>query len=332
MNKTNLKKILTNELNLKEAVHWKLNPSTNRIDVFVDIDLSVLKKHSKISDSFFDFDLKFGVAGGEFICSNLGLKNLNFAPNEVVGDFDCSNNQLESLIGGPKYVQGSYNCQRNRLKSLKGGPTIVYTDFNCSENELKSLEYAPKITIGMQHYNNNKLKLLHSFPYIHNGIDLSHNKLTSIKSLNKLYFSGPIYLDFNELKNLSGAPNHVTSDFSCRENNKLKSLKFCPEIIDGNFFYGNDTKVYSRRILPEKIRGEIISSGLAFKLIELLKPKEKEEKMFLEAFNKSDLIIKDPLKVTKYVLFESKLKELFSDYTWERIKSLKIKFDFMVFK
>ena len=186
-------------------------PQTNRYDYDGDLnknDLSIL-----VSEDKDGFIINFGKVTGDFNCSDLGLKSLKGAPQEVGKSFWCFRNKLTSLKGAPKEVGGFFNCSSNQLTSLEGAPKKVGGEFNCSYNQLTSLEGAPKKVGGGFYCYNNQLISLKGAPREVGGIvdgsfDCSNNKLTS----------------------LEGVPQKVGGNFYCRSNINLHSLDGIGEI------------------------------------------------------------------------------------------------------
>ena len=125
---------------------FTLNPQTNRYDYDGDLDNNKLKDF--ISEDKEGFTINFGKIKGYFDCSDLGLKSLKGAPQEVDWHFKCSKNQLTSLEGAPQKVGGHFVCFKNHLTSLEGAPQTVGGWFDVSGNQLTSLEGAPQKVDG----------------------------------------------------------------------------------------------------------------------------------------------------------------------------------------
>ena len=182
-------------------------PQTNRYDYDGDLnknDLSIL-----VSEDKDGFIINFGKVTGDFNCSDLGLKSLKGAPQEVGKSFWCFRNKLTSLEGAPKEVGGFFNCSDNQLTSLEGAPKKVGGEFNCSYNQLTSLEGAPKKVGGGFYCYNNQLISLKGAPQTVGG-DFSCYK--------------------NQLTSLEGAPQKVGGNFYCRSNINLHSLDGIGEV------------------------------------------------------------------------------------------------------
>ena len=81
--------------------------------------------------------------------------------------------------------------------------------------------------------------------YIRNGskgnLDLSRMDLTELPAIlsNVTTVGGYFACDFNKLKSLSGAPQHVVGHFFCYSN-QLESLSGAPQRVGGNFFCNNN--------------------------------------------------------------------------------------------
>lgn len=127
---------------------------------------------------------------GKFICKNMGLKNLENAPDVVEGDFDCSGNELVSLDFGPKSVGGNYFANKNKLENLDGLPSSIGQNLNLSENRISSLENlgcgnfsttsgCPTTVFGDVNLYDNDLKTLNNANLnIRGTLDVSKNELT----------------------------------------------------------------------------------------------------------------------------------------------------------
>ena len=186
-------------------------PQTNRYDYDGDLnknDLSIL-----VSEDKDGFIINFGKVTGDFNCSDLGLKSLKGAPQEVGKSFWCFRNKLTSLKGAPKEVGWNFNCSDNQLTSLEGAPQTVGRDFYCSDNQLTSLEGAPKKVGGGFYCYNNQLISLKGAPREVGGI-----------------VGGSFSCSNNKLISLEGAPQKVGGDFYCRNNPDLNSLDGIGEV------------------------------------------------------------------------------------------------------
>lgn len=180
---------------------FKLNLQTNRYDYDGDLDEEYL--YDLVSEDNNGFIINFGEITGSFDCSDLGLKSLKGAPQEVGGNFDCSWNNLTSLEGSPQIVKKGFYCSNNHLTSLERSPYTLEKNFNCSHNNLTSLKGAPH-TVG-RNFNcsyNNLASLEGSPQEVGGNFDCYHNCLTSLK----------------------GAPQTVVGNFYCDENPELNSL------------------------------------------------------------------------------------------------------------
>ena len=182
-------------------------PQTNRYDYDGDLnknDLSIL-----VSEDKDGFIINFGKVTGDFNCSDLGLKSLKGAPQEVGKSFWCFRNKLTSLEGAPKEVGGFFNCSDNQLTSLEGAPKKVGGEFNCSYNQLTSLEGAPKkVGGGFYCYNNQLISLKGAPQTVGEAFSCYKNQLTS----------------------LEGVPQKVGGNFYCRSNINLHSLDGIGEV------------------------------------------------------------------------------------------------------
>ena len=195
---------------------FTLNPQTNRYDYDGDLDNNKLKDF--ISEDKEGFTINFGKIKGYFDCSDLGLKSLKGAPQEVDWHFKCSKNQLTSLEGAPQKVGGHFVCFKNHLTSLEGAPQKVGGWFDVSGNQLTSLKGAPK-TVGWD-------------------FNCRDNSLTSLKGAPQIV-GRSFCCDNNQLTSLEGAPQKVGESFECQKN-QLTSLKGAPQLVGRNFIcYSN---------------------------------------------------------------------------------------------
>lgn len=130
------------------------------------------------------------------------LTQLNYLPNEIAGFFSCAHNQLTSLKGSPQIICGSFfDCSGNQLTSLEGGPLEVYYDYYCRDNKLTSLlGIAPMIKELNCSYNQ-----LINFDYGPEkcvGINVSFNKINTLKNLPQLSQNSLLNLENNLITNL----------------------------------------------------------------------------------------------------------------------------------
>ena len=232
---------------------FTLNPQTNRYDYDGNLGNRTLKNF--VSEDKDGFIINFGKITGEFNCSELGLKSLKGAPQEVGGDFWCDGNQLTSLEGAPTEIGGDFGCNSSQLTSLEGAPKIVGKDFSCTYNQLTSLKGASqKVGGGFFCYGNNLTSLEGAPRDVDGWFDCSYNQLTSLKGA-----PTEVGIDFicsdNLLTSLEGAPQTVGRDFYCL-NNQLTSLKGAPQIVGGNFNCYNNFNLHSLEGIGE-VKGDI---------------------------------------------------------------------------
>lgn len=158
------------------------------------------------------------VKNGRFIVK---LKRIN-------GNFNCAGQGLVTLEGGPEYVEGNFWCGSNPLKNLKHGPKYVGGIYDCAECYLTSLK---------------SLELTE----IHDELNVSYNKLTSLKSLPRL-IHGDLYAEHNKLTSFKDMPV-VKKDIHAGHNpfETLKGLIFADDsIVDfGSFLEHRLTKTES---------------------------------------------------------------------------------------
>ena len=195
------------EINKLKSI-FTFNPQTNRYDYDGNLGNMILKNF--VSEDKDGFIINFGKITGEFNCSELGLRSLKGAPQEVGGDFYCSGNQLTSLKGAPIEVGGDFLCHCNpNLHSLEGAPQKVGRDFSCTYNQLTSLKGAPT-EVGRDFI-------------------CSDNLLTSLEGAPHTV-GRDFYCLNNQLTSLKGAPQKVDGGFTCSNNFSLHSLEGIGEV------------------------------------------------------------------------------------------------------
>ena len=163
---------------------------------------------------------------GNFIVNSSKLTNLEFAPVYVKDSFHVSDSELTSLEGGPKVVNLTYNCSRNKLTNFKGAPrtcavieatenlitslvglpstlgTMKRTGYlDVSNNSLTDLNHCPLMYNGKFKCKLNQLTSLDGCPNHLNQLDVSNNRLTSLKGIHK-YFKNGNLTDLNISGNL----------------------------------------------------------------------------------------------------------------------------------
>ena len=181
------------EINRLKSI-FTLNPQTNRYDYDGNLDSNILSTF--VSEDRDEFIINFGKITGDFNCSDLGLKSLKGAPQEVGRNFNCSWNKLTSLEGAPTEVGGSFSCSGNQLTSLKGAPQKVGGGFWCYINRLISLEGAPQKVGEFFDCSYNQLTSLKGAPKTVDGnFDCCKNfNLHSLEGIGEV--KGTIYKDF----------------------------------------------------------------------------------------------------------------------------------------
>lgn len=112
----------------------------------------------------------------------------------------------------------NYNCSGAGIKTLKGGPTHIGAVFNCADNELTSLEHAPffgsmqvdgTITGASVAASNNKISLLCELRGEVNYLDLSSNRIESLKNFPKCRIADLTYNDVSDANELRHIPKEV---------------------------------------------------------------------------------------------------------------------------
>ena len=232
---------------------FTLNPQTNRYDYDGNLGNRILKNF--VSEDKDGFIINFGKITGEFNCSELGLKSLKGAPQEVGGDFWCDGNQLTSLEGAPTEIGGDFGCNSSQLTSLEGAPKTIGESFYCYNNQLTSLKGAPqKVGGGFFCYGNNLTSLEGAPRDVDGWFDCYYNCLTSLKGAPTEVGRDFICSD-NQLTSLEGAPKTVGRDFYCLSN-QLTSLKGAPQKVGRNFDCRKNFNLHSLEGIGE-VKGEI---------------------------------------------------------------------------
>ena len=240
------------ELNKLKSM-FTLNPQTNRYDYDGDLDNNKLKDF--ISEDKEGFTINFGKIKGYFNCSDLGLKSLKGAPQEVDRHFYCSSNKLTSLEGAPQKVGGHFVCYSNQLTSLEGAPQKVGGWFDVSGNQLISLEGAAQIVGGDFNCRDNSLTSLKGAPQIvGRSFCCDNNQLTSLEGAPK-EVGESFECQKNQLTSLKGAPQLVGRNFICYSN-QLTSLEGAPQLVGWRFDCRNNPNLHSLEGIG-KVRGEI---------------------------------------------------------------------------
>jgi len=90
--------------------------------------------------------------------------------------------------------------------------------------------------------------------YFENNIDISKQKLKTLKGLNIPKYVGYFYCNNNQLTSLEFCPEQVDGDFYCR-NNQLTSLKYCPEYVGGDFDCSYNL-IISLEFCPKTVDGD----------------------------------------------------------------------------
>ena len=114
----------------------------------------------KVIKFFNHIPVKFIIVSGDFICSHVGLMNLENSPRKILGNFNISFNNLSSLVGGPDEVYNEYRCSNNQLSNLVGCSKIV-KELYMYNNPIKSLKGLPEITDELHMTVDESTPLLH---------------------------------------------------------------------------------------------------------------------------------------------------------------------------
>lgn len=160
--------------------------------------------------------------GEDFDCSYNKLQSLEGGPMYVGGKMNCSYNQLTDLVGAPQNKMYAFSCQNNLLQSLKGAPPEVEVSFNCGNNQLTTLVGGP-LAVGKDlDCTVNWLTNFEGLPTITDNLLATDNRLVSLQGL-PTQLDGVLFVGFNQLTSLEGAPEYVGGNFDCR-NNPLHDL------------------------------------------------------------------------------------------------------------
>lgn len=122
---------------LARISNYKINPTTNLVDIKGDVDLDGRGAGSwygagrkGVPLNLTDIPLPFGVVEGSFNITYNQLSNLKNSPREV-GHFDVSYNNLTSLEGGPDIINGSIFFEDNpNLYEPKWNPVDIAGGIN----------------------------------------------------------------------------------------------------------------------------------------------------------------------------------------------------------
>jgi len=140
------------------------------------------KKQYTTGEIVTSIPFKFKTVNGNFICRDIGLKDLTNAPDLVTGNFDCSNNNLQSLQGAPKQVNGEFNAANNKITSLEGLPRSC-SGITLRQNDISSLDISYPVSIlngGNFNVSNNDIKSLLSGDITVDGeFNISSNQLSN---------------------------------------------------------------------------------------------------------------------------------------------------------
>jgi len=186
-------------------------------------------------------DLTVSVSAGV----DLSHKEIKFLPVQfdVVNDyFFCNDCGLESLVGCPSTVSSSFYCNSNPLTSLVGGPVRVGGEYRASHCKLQTLEGVAQ-RVGMLDVSNNRLTSLKGLGEIDFSMNFSHNKITSLE-LCPDTINGSFLFTNNCLTSLEFVPKSIryALDVSC---NQIENLEFCPEFVGGDFLCDNNPRLGS---------------------------------------------------------------------------------------
>ena len=102
-------KIFSRRIEVKEWLNY------HNIECYIihdDLTVDVEFGNISIKTRMVNIPIQFGVVGGDFDCSRLGLTTLKGFPKLVDGYFDCSWNNLESLKYLPE-IKGWLYCDDN---------------------------------------------------------------------------------------------------------------------------------------------------------------------------------------------------------------------------
>ncbi len=177
----------------------------------------------------------------------------------IVNVKDSSNLYNKKLIEIPfqfYHIKGTFNCSDNQIISLKGCPRFVHKNFFCNYNQLISLEYCPQFIQGYFNCSNNQIKSLDYTPDSFNGINISMNKIVSLKGIRMI--SGDLRAHYNEIESLEYFPEFINGDIFLQNNQKLLKYKnqSCEKMTDDDFFKNKKFLFWYQFHLEEKARQE----------------------------------------------------------------------------
>ena len=166
----------------------------------IKLESKVLSKITTGGSSKYEIPIPFGKVTGKFDCSNIGLSNLNNAPQDV-GEFDCSrNSDIKSLVGGPKKAK-IYRASRCSLKDLIGGPEYIAEELYVDRNDLETLRGAPQkfgTLSEVQIQGNIRLISLAGLPTDYNGWEFRRLNARECDLTDRTIFEGVDRLVFSK--------------------------------------------------------------------------------------------------------------------------------------
>lgn len=143
----------------------------------------------------------------EEICKLHNIRNYTINDDksiDVTGNISFFSNGITELPLNFNKVDGDFDLSFNNLTTLKGIPKEVNSLY-LVHNELTRLDYVPEI--------------------VKTHLDLSFNKLTDMKDLNRIKSIGTLNLGANKITNLYDIPN-VEHKFNCSETPVGQLYKF----------------------------------------------------------------------------------------------------------
>ena len=132
---------------------------------------------------------EYGIEEAQYDITSEGYVNIR-------GDVDLSKRKLTEIPIKFGYVTGSFCVYDNELTSLKNCPYNVDGDFIASNNKIEYLFnpdspdeiYFPKLIKGNIDLSNNLLKDTRGLPNEAKSLNLSNNKLQTLKNCTKIIF------------------------------------------------------------------------------------------------------------------------------------------------
>ena len=133
--------------------------------------------------------IKFNMVQGYFRAISCNLTTLEGFPEYVGGELDFSKNEIKSFEYTPKHVNGNYICDGNKISEID--------------------EFIKDVKINGTFFAKDNLieNLNHNLPDAKDGLELSHNLITSLKGLNTDIRHSHLNLSYNKIEIIDLMPN-----------------------------------------------------------------------------------------------------------------------------